>query len=110
MVLFLPGGPAPICKIGYALVAAPDPGASSDGGASVFSQRSAATKSSSASKSTKGGAAQILTGKSGGVGIPRSTIEGSAFVIPAQEVRLYFKYRYSSDSVRKSVWPLQRSM
>ncbi|CAM9710872.1 unnamed protein product [Scytosiphon promiscuus] len=65
-------------------------GASSDGGASVFSQRSAATKSSSATKSSKGGASPILTGKSGGAGIPRSTIEGSAFVIPAQEIEVMY--------------------
>ncbi|CAM9106957.1 unnamed protein product [Hapterophycus canaliculatus] len=65
-------------------------GGSSDGGASVFSQRSAATKSSSASRSSKGSAGQILVGKSGGVGIPRATIEGSAFVIPAQEVEVIY--------------------
>lgn len=66
-------------------------GASSDGGASVFSQRSAATKSSSAtgkSGAAAGGNAAVATGKSGLAGIPRAAIEGSAFVIPAQEVTL----------------------
>ena len=62
----------------------------SDGDASVFSQRSAATKSSSATgksgSSSGGNAASLATGKSGLAGIPRAAIEGSAFVIPAQEV------------------------
>lgn len=64
-----------------------DSGASSDGGASVFSQRSAATKSSSASgKSSSAGSGVARVGKSGSGGIPPATIEGSAFVVPAQEV------------------------
>lgn len=66
-------------------------GGSSGDGASVFSQRSAATKSSSAtgkSGSASGGTAPLATGKSGLDGIPRAAIEGSAFVIPAQEVKL----------------------
>ena len=64
-------------------------GASSDGGASVFSQRSAASKSSSATgkSGASTGSATIALGKSGLPGIPRAAIEGSAFVIPAQEVR-----------------------
>ena len=67
------------------------PGASSDGGASVFSQRSAATKSSKVSEksgATGGGASAIMKGLSGMTGIPHAAIEGSAFVVPAQEVRL----------------------
>lgn len=57
-------------------------GGSSDGGMSVFSQRSAGTKSSSASGlKTVGSGAKFSTGV-----VPRAAIEGSAFVIPAQEV------------------------
>lgn len=61
----------------------------SDGGASVFSQRSAASKSTGAtgkSGSAIGGNVTLATGNSGVSGIPRAAIEGSAFVIPAQEV------------------------
>ncbi len=55
----------------------------------MFSQRSAATKSSKSEKSggTSGGASTIMKGLSGMTGIPQSAIEGSAFVVPAQEVR-----------------------
>lgn len=62
-------------------------GADSDGGASVFSQRSAATKSSSATGKS-GAIGGNAAGKSGITGIPRAAIEGSAFVIPAQEVNM----------------------
>ncbi|CAM9401133.1 unnamed protein product [Ectocarpus fasciculatus] len=66
-------------------------GASSDGGASVFSQRSAATKSSSASgKSGSAGSGGARAGKSGSGGIPSATIEGSAFVVPAQEIEVLY--------------------
>ncbi|CAM9191667.1 unnamed protein product [Ectocarpus sp. 4 AP-2014] len=66
-------------------------GASSDGGASVFSQRSAATKSSSASgKSSAAGSGVARVGKSGSGGIPPATIEGSAFVVPAQEIEVLY--------------------
>lgn len=53
----------------------------SDGGASVFSQRSAATKSTSS-----GSSAGVAVGKTTTDGVPSAAIEGSAFVIPAQEV------------------------
>jgi len=56
----------------------------------VFSQRSAATKSSKVSErsgGTSSGASAIMKGLSGMAGIPQSAIEGSAFVVPAQEVR-----------------------
>ncbi|CAM9120215.1 unnamed protein product, partial [Ectocarpus sp. 13 AM-2016] len=66
-------------------------GASSDGGASVFSQRSAATKSSSASgKSSSAGSGVARVGKSGSGGMPPATIEGSAFVVPAQEIEVLY--------------------
>eukprot|EP00903_Cladosiphon_okamuranus_P016193 g14943.t2 len=62
-------------------------GADSDGGASVFSQRSAASKSSSATGKS-GASGGTAAGKSGLSGIPRAAIEGSAFVIPAQEIEV----------------------
>lgn len=64
----------------------------------MFSQRSAATKSSAKSGSGGSRSVQVLSGKSGGAGgIPRAALEGSAFVIPAQEVRQQLT-RFFSDT------------
>lgn len=53
---------------------------------SSFSQRSAATKgTSSGGTVAMGGSAKISGSGSGADGIPRAAIEGSAFVVPAQE-------------------------
>lgn len=79
----------------------------SDGAASVFSQRSASSKGQS---STAGGASVTSSGSSkmsvgsGAGGIPSTTLEGSAFVVPAQEVRGQVSMRRRSWHSRNIYW------